>query len=978
MTVEFRLLGDVEVRIDGHRLDIGHARRRCVLVALLIDVNHAVSPEQLVDRVWSDQPPRRARNSLAGYVSRVRTLLADAQGVVISRGPAGYMLTTDALSVDLHRFRHLAAQARTTADPVQAAALFDRALGEWSGEPFMFLDTPWVNEVRSGVQAERFAVELDRNDAALRAGRHADLLADLIAGLSAHPLDERLAAQLMLAQYRCGRQGDALDTYRQTRTRLIDQLGVEPGQLLSQVHQRILAGEADVDQTVRRGPTADAMSARALTGDGHQLAVLRRTTSFVGHEDELARTVAGLRAGPLVTLTGVGGVGKTRLAFEVARREHDRFADGVWVCELGPVERGDAVGHTVAAAFRLQQHRGLDIEESVIEYLRSREVLLVVDNCEHVLETAADLVERIVQQCPGVSVLATSRQPLSVEGEHMVVIEPLPVNDATRLFADRAQAGRPDFNFDVQPIDAVAEICRRVDCLPLGVELAAARMRVMSAPDVVRRLDRLDFLRGTVRGAPARQQSLAATIDWSYRLLVEPEQELFARLSVFAGSFDLDSAHAVCGPDGSRDEDTLELLAGLVDKSMVVVRSITDRTRYSVLATLRAYGRERLQEQGIDDQLAKRHALYFTELAEQTGAGLHTAQERDWVERMLPDYDNLRAAFERAMSDDEFGMGMRLVASVAELIGLRIGFEVAEWAERLVAVADPAHPLFVAVVGMAARGAWNGGSPLRARELADVVNGRIPDRGAARIAYPADVQADMALFSDDPYAAWVHWDSEALRARREGDPIRLVQSVSALAVCQAALGNPDAAVPATEESVAVADSTGNPTAQSMAYFSLGYLLKKSEPERALFLFDEAARLAGDVQNRWWFGIALMEGAATRAVHGDPAEAARMFIDVLDHWERLGDWVEQWVGLRYITRFLARLGAEDDAVFLHGAIVNAGKRPPLRPEQLGHLVDRLGTEVFVTYREAKVGAAATVARARSCLQRYAEHPAVPVV
>ncbi|MCV7075384.1 AfsR/SARP family transcriptional regulator [Mycobacterium szulgai] len=979
MTVEFRLLGDVEVRVDERRLEIGHARRRCVLVALLIDVNHPVSPEQLVDRVWSDRPPRRARNSLAGYVSRLRTLLADAGGVVISRGPAGYMLGTHALSVDLHRFRHLAAQARTTADPVQAAALFERALGEWSGEPFMFLDTPWFNEVRSGVQAERFAVELDRNDAALRAGRHADLLADLIAGLSAHPLDERLAAQLMLAQYRCGRQADALDTYRQTRTRLIEQLGVEPGQLLSQVHQRILAGEADSDQAVRRGgPAADAGSSRALAGDGHKLAVLRRTTSFVGHEEELARTVAALRAGPLVTLTGVGGVGKTRLAFEVARREQDRFADGVWVCELGPVERGDAVGHTVAAAFRVQQHRGLDIEASVIEYLRSRELLLVVDNCEHVLEAAADLVERIVQQCPGVLVLATSRQPLSVEGEHMVVIEPLPVHDATRLFADRAQAGRPDFNFDVQPIDAVAEICRRVDCLPLGVELAAARMRVMSAPDVVRRLDRLGFLRGAVRGAPARQQSLAATIDWSYRLLAEPEQALFARLSVFAGSFDLDAAHAVCGPDGSREDDTLDLLAGLVDKSMVVVRNITDRTRYSVLETLRAYGRERLQEQGIDNQLAKRHALYFTELAAQTGAGLHTAQERDWVERMLPDYDNLRVAFERAMSDNELEMGMRLVASVAELVGLRIGFEVAEWAERLIAMADPAHPLFVAVVGTAARGAWNGGNPSRARALVALVNGRIPDRGAARIAYPADVQADMALFSDDPYAAWVHWDSEALRARREGDPIRLVQSVSALAVGQAALGNPDAALTVTEESVAIADSTGNPTAQSMAYFSLGYLLKKSEPERAIFLFDEAARLAGDVQNRWWFGIALMEGAATRAVHGDPAEAARMFIDVLDHWERVGDWVEQWVTLRYITRFLARLGAEEDALFLHCMVVTAGKRPPLRTEQLGGLVDRLGSEVFVTYRETKVAAAKTVARARSCLQRYAEHPAVPVV
>lgn len=976
MTVEFRVLGDVEVRVDGRVLDIGHARRRCVLVALLIDVNHAVSPEQLVDRVWSDRPPRRARNSLAGYVSRLRRLLLETQGVAISRGPAGYLLSTDPLSVDLHRFRHLAAQAHRMADPVQATALFDEALRMWSGEPFMSLDTPWVNEVRTGLQAERFAVELDRNDAGLGAGRHADLLAELIAGLSAHPLDERLAAQLMLAQYRCGRQADALDTYRHTRGRLIDELGVEPGQLLSQVHQQILAGEADSGQVAPSiGPTADAAAAVPQPCDRPQLAVLRRTTSFIGHEEELARTVDALRAGPLVTLTGVGGVGKTRLAWEVARREQERFADGVWVCELGPVEPGDAVGHTVAAALRLQQHRGLDIEESVIEYLRAREVLLVVDNCEHVLEVVAGLVARIVWECPGVTVLATSRQPLGVEGEQMVVIEPLPVQDATRLFADRAQAGRPDFNFDLQPIDAVAEICRRVDCLPLGVELAAARMRVMSAPDVIRRLDRLGFLRGAVRGAPARQQSLTATIDWSYRLLVEPEQELFARLSVFAGSFDLDAAHGVCAAEGSGADDTLELLAGLVDKSMVVVRNVTDRTRYSVLETLRAYGRERLQENEIEDQLATRHAVYFIELAERAGAGLHTAQERSWVERMLPDYDNLRVAFERAISVDDLDLGMRLVASVAELAGLRIGFELAGWAERLVAVADPAHPLFVAVVGVAARGAWNRGDPSRARSLVGMVTGRIPDRGTARIAYPADVQADLALFGGDPRAAWAHWDSEVVRARCEEDPIRLVQAVSALAVCQAALGDPDAALPVTQESVTVADATGNPTAKSMAYFSLGYLLKTSDPERALILFDEAARLAGNVQNRWWFGIALMEGAATRAVHGEPAHAARMFIEVLDHWERMGDWVEQWVGLRYITRFLVLLGAGDDAVFLHCVIVNAGKRPPLRPEQLGRLVDRLGTEVFEAYRETNAGGAAAVARARSCLQRYAEHTAV---
>ena len=228
MTVEFRLLGDVEACIDGQRLDIGHARQRCVLAVLLVDVNRPIPADQLIDRVWADDQPHRARNALAAYMSRLRQLLADAADVQIVRGPGGYVLSADALSVDVHRFRDMVAQARATTDPAAAATLFDAALALWRGKPFAALDTPWFNDLRDSLEVERFSVALDRNDAALRAGRHADLLGELTAALQAHPLDERLAGQLMLAQYRSGRQADALDTYRQVRERLVDELGVDP------------------------------------------------------------------------------------------------------------------------------------------------------------------------------------------------------------------------------------------------------------------------------------------------------------------------------------------------------------------------------------------------------------------------------------------------------------------------------------------------------------------------------------------------------------------------------------------------------------------------------------------------------------------------------------------------------------------------------------------------------------------------------
>jgi predicted ATPase len=833
------------------------------------------------------------------------------------------------LSVDLHRFRHLVSKARATADPVGAAAVFDSALGLWRGEPFPSIDTPWLNDVRAAVEAERFSAELDRNDAALRAGRHAELLGELTAALQAHPLDERLVGQLMLAQYRSGRQADALDTYRNTRERLVEELGVDPSPPLRDVYQTILEGESSSHSIPRSSqPVADTRPHADLP---------RRATSFIGREQEIRRVTAALREAPLVTLTGVGGVGKTRLALEAVGADRERYDDGVWFCELAPVDSG-AVSHALAAALRLQQQHGLGIEDTLIEYLRTRELLLVVDNCEHVLDSAARMLDQIARHCPKVSVLATSREALGVEGERLVPVPPLTDEEATRLFADRARAGRPDFDLDQEPVGAVAEICRRLDGLPLAIELAAARIRVMSSLDVARRLDGLRLLSGGARGAHPRQQSLAATIDWSYHLLSEPEQSFFMRLSVFAGGFDLEAAHGVCGEDGATEDDTLDLLIGLVEKSMVTVRSGTERSRFGVLETLRAYGRDRLREKGIDDSYAARHALYYTGLAEQAAAGLQAAEERAWVDRMLPDYDNLRAAFEHAMAARDIDLALRLVTSLVELAHLRVGYEVAGWAERALEPASPDHPLFPAAVGLAARGAWNRGDFDRAHSLAVLADGRLPGRGTGRVAYPGDVLADLALYEADPHAALAHYDAEVARARRDDDPIRLVWTLFYVAICHAVLRSAEAGLPAAEESVRVADATANPTARSMARYALGLVLKKSEPDRALALFDEAADLAASVRNFWWHGIALMEAAATRAVHGDPATAATLFIEVVDHWDRVGDWSQQWLNLRYVTRLLLRLGADDDAIVLHDALCKAGKASPLSEAYVSGLTE----------------------------------------
>jgi tetratricopeptide (TPR) repeat protein len=397
---------------------------------------------------------------------------------------------------------------------------------------------------------------------------------------------------------------------------------------------------------------------------------------------------------------------------------------------------------------------------------------------------------------------------------------------------------------------------------------------------------------------------------------------------VFAGGADLDGVRGVCADPDTTDGAVLELLTGLVDKSMVVATPGPAGTRYRMLETLRAHGRELLRERGGDVALARRHAAYFTDLVERAARGVLGPDEQAWVERTLPDRDNLRVAFEQAFADQDIDVVLRLVTSLAEVLYLRVGYESAAWSKRAVDLAPADHPLRAAVVGAAARGAWNRGDFAGARTLAARAEGHVPSGGTARIAYPADVVADVDLYEGDIESAMRHWEAELIVARRDDDPIRLVWTLYYVAVCHAVRREPELGIEAAQESVQLADGTGNPTARSMARYALALVAKKTDPDGALALFDEAAELAAQVQNYWWHGIAMMEAAATRAVHGDPATAARALLEVLDHWDRLGDWTQQWLNLRYVVRLLVRVGADAEARELHGYLVAAGRPSPL--------------------------------------------------
>ena len=916
-----------------------------------------VSDDRLVDAVWAGRPPRGAISALRAYVSRLRTALGAGDDRLRHQLP-GYRLTVSDDELDAAEFERdlVAARAATAAgDHRQALRLLDLGLGRWRGDAlaeFADLDAAVAEAAR--LDGLRLAAAEERVDALLQLGRHPEAVTAAEQLAHRYPTREQTVLRLMRARYAGGRQADALAAYHQLRQHLDDELGVVPSPPAQALYQQILGHDP-------------ALLATAPGGN-----LPRRATGFVGRGREIDAVAAALTDAPLVTLTGVGGVGKSRLAVEVARRVRDRFPGGAWLCELAPLGPGGPVADALAATLQVQQRHGLTIEQTVVSYLRSRSLLLVLDNCEHVLDAAARLVSGLIRHCPGVAVLATSREPLGLDGEQLRPVDPLPAEEAGTLFVLRARDNQPDFRPGRDEAPAVADICRQLDGLPLAIELAAARIRGMSAAEIARRLDGGRLLAGA-RG-PRRPASRA----WP-RPSTGPTGCSRPRSSGCSPGCRRSPAAATwwrrtgsAPTPGRHEDDTLDLLTRLVDKSMVTV----DRAAGPIALSrcwrrLRARGRELLGEAGAGAEYADRHARYFGALAERAAAALHGPDELAWVERALPDYDNLRAAFEHAAAERDADLALRLVTSLPELGYLRVGYESARWAERALELTGPDHPLFAAAVGAAARGAWNRGEFARARELAARAGGRNPGRGTGRIAYPGDVLADVALYEQDAEAALAHYAAEAARARADADPIRLVWTLYYLAVCHAARRSPADGLPAARECLEVAEGTGNPTARSMARYALGLVLKKSEPDRALELFDEASALAAAVRNLWWYGIALMEGAATRAVHRDPATAVRAFLDVLDHWERVGDWTQLWLTLRYIARLLVRLGAGEEALVLHHALTTAGRPSPFGPRRVAELSDGLpGPRAAAAARRgAGLGPAATIAVARSTLRRY---------
>lgn len=654
------ILGPTEVRgPDGAALDVPGPRARALLAILALDAGRVVGTARLIDGLYGAAVPGNAANALQSQVSRLRQALrAGGLPDVVEFHPGGYRLAIDQEDVDAHRFARLTRAGRAAlddGDPARARAVLRDADALWRGPALA--DAPLADGAARFEELRLDAAE-DHVEARLRDGEHGDLLAELRALVARHPFRERLRGQLVRALHGAGRTPEALAAFEDARRLLAEELGIDPSPELAAAHLAVL-----------RRPVPAAPHSRLPA----------QLTTFVGRAGECERVEGLLEHTRLVTLTGPGGAGKTRLAIEAAAAHSRETA----LVELAPVRDPADVPQAALAALGLreaalprpgQEHPATPPAERLVTALAGRPMLLLLDNCEHVVDAAAGLADTLLAACPALRVLATSREPLGITGEVLLPVPRLAIAPAgtpparamdypaVRLFADRAAAGRPGFAVDDETGGDVLRICEALDGMPLAIELAAARVRSLPVGEIAARLDdRFSLLSKGSRTASSRHRTLRAVVEWSWDLLDHRERELARRLTVFAGGATLAAAEQVCGlPDG------VDELTGLADKSLVE----NTAGRYRMLQTVHAFCAERLDEAGETAALRRAHAEHFGALAETASPHLVRTEQLDWLARLDPEHDNLHAALRWAITAD-VRLALRLVSALTPYWWLR-------------------------------------------------------------------------------------------------------------------------------------------------------------------------------------------------------------------------------------------------------------------------------------------------------------------
>ncbi|MGN9910107.1 BTAD domain-containing putative transcriptional regulator [Phytohabitans sp. LJ34] len=855
--MQIGILGPFEVRTDdGASADVPGARLRGLLVALALEPGRVVPKATLVDWIWGEQPPTDAANALQRLVSRLRKALPEGS---VEGHTDGYRLTVAPDAVDAVRFERLVAQARDDQDPRRLPRLRE-ALGLWRGAAMQDVgmqESAAFDAAVTRLEGLRLTAMEDRYDAEISLGHGAELVTELTDLVAAHPVRERLVAALMRALVATGRDTDAVLVYQRTRETLADELGIDPSPELSALHVALLRGE---------------LGRREVTRKTNLRAEL---TSYVGKEADVAAVRDLVAKHRLTTLVGPGGTGKTRLATETARTLLDDLPDGAWLVELAAIGADGDVAQATLAALSLRDAllgEAPDAEptDRVIAALRERTMLLILDNCEHVIDSAAAFAHRVLGECQRLRILATSREPLGITGEALWPVAPLVLpaegadpgkiesSPAVRLLRDRAGAVRNDLATDAHTLETIARVCRALDGMPLAIELAAARLRTMSLDQLANRLDdRFRLLTGGSRTALPRHRTLRAVVDWSWELLTDAERTVLRRLSVFSGGASLEAAERVCAGDPVEAWEVLELLTALTEKSLVVADG-AGAPRYRMLGTIKEYAVQRLAEAGETDVARRAHLAYFTEFAETAEPHLRRAEQLEWLAALESEHDNIAAAMRGALSAGEAEGAMRLAAGAGWY-----------W--------------------------WLGGHKVEGNELfmaAAALPGEVPDETRAVVYAYVTGFLTAGRASDERQAA--EWIQEVYRINQRVQ--RRHPAVSLVAALEGMLRTPDAFESAWEPLL----TDDDPWVRALARLQLGKMriqLGRGEPDAGEYLetaLDEFRALG----ERWGISFALTELADLIAVRGE-------FAGACDHYEQAIAVVTEVGAIEDVVRMRSR-------------------------------------------------------------------------
>lgn len=894
--VQFAILGPLQVTsAAGDDIPIAGGRLRALATRLAADSGREVAATDLVDALWPDDPPANAANALQSLVSRLRRALGDAS--LVRQSHSGYLLAAARGDIDVFRFEDLAARGRAAlagGDAAAADGLLAEAVGLCRGEPLADAGDAWYARARRARwQESLLAVRSDRIGVMLARGDAVDAIPALEELVAAHPLREGFVAQLMTALAACGRTAEALRAFETLRAGLADELGADPGPEIRERHLAILRGAG--------------RPAAAAAGDGPPgVAAGRRTnlraapSSFVGREAELARLAALVADNRLTTVVGPGGAGKTRLAMEVSTPLVEKVHDGVWLVELASVTDEAMIAQAVLAALGLRDARLMDrrpearvasATDRVLAVLADSDAIVVVDNCEHLIGAAAEFIELVLARCPRVRVLATSREPLGLAGEAVAALPPLAVpppdadahealsSPAVQLLLVRGRAAHPDFALAPHTVAAVVDIVRRLDGLPLAIELAAARLRVLPVTDIAARLsDRFRLLAGGLRTSVARHRTLKAVVEWSWDLLTDSERLLAERLAIFPGGVTADAACRVCCDDRVPADDIPDLLLALADKSLLQVvrpRARSDRRdvarpvggRFRMLETIREYGVERLDERGELADARGRHAEYFRQRARALVPQLRTQRQLEALDEFSSGMDNFLAAVQ-FLGDGRSPLVADLACDLCWYWTIVDGHsEMADWSQYALRATE----------------GFDLDSRARLQALSLI----------SKVTQPVDV--DDASWNDleQQLAA----ASAALAAIDDGSDVQ----AAVLRITVEFFASRGSTVGELTER---AQSSGDPWLAAMAsMMHIMWLENAGNVADRRQVIDETCRAFDDLGDRWGLSSVISVRAGLRALDGDTAGAIDDFQRVLQLLRELGSLGEDmFVHLRLVEMY----------------------------------------------------------------------------